>query len=76
MEDPEPGELVKLLKLLLRQGCTHRFSWPRIDANGRHYQVCLACGQAYEYDWEMMRRTKRPLVVAAQNDLHGPGLSH
>ena len=51
MEEPKSGETVKLLKLLLRQGCTHRFSWPRIDDNGRHYQICLACGTAYEYDW-------------------------
>jgi hypothetical protein len=75
MEDPEPGELVRFLKLLLRQGCTHRFSWPRIDSNGRHYQVCLACGTAYEYDWEMMRRTNRPLVAAIEQELHGPRLS-
>ena len=26
---------MNFLKLLLRQGCTHRFSWPRIDDNGR-----------------------------------------
>jgi hypothetical protein len=76
MEEPDPGELVKLLKLLLRQGCTHRFSWPRIDGNGRHYQICLACGTAYEYDWEMMRRTDRPLAVPVHDELHGPRLSH
>lgn len=76
MEEPESGELVKFLKLLLRQGCTHRFAWPRTDAYGRHYQVCLACGAAYEYDWEMMRRTNRLLVAAVQNDLHGSSLSH
>jgi len=44
-------------------GCTHRFSWPRIDDEGRHYQVCLSCGAAYEYDWKVMRRTDRPFVV-------------
>ena len=76
MEELESGEIVKLLKLLLRQGCTHRFAWPRIDSNGRHYQVCLACGAAYEYDWEMMRRTNRLLVVAVEHELHGPRLSH
>ena len=53
---------MKLLKLLLRQGCMHRFSWPRIDENGRHYQVCLACGSAYEYDWGAMKRTDRLLI--------------
>jgi hypothetical protein len=76
MEELESGELVKFLQLLLRQGCTHRFSWPRIGENGRHYQVCLACGTAYEYDWEMMRRTNRLLVAVVQNELHRSGLSH
>jgi hypothetical protein len=70
MEELESGELVKLLQLLLQKGCPHRFSWPRVDDNGRHYQVCLACGTAYEYDWEMMRRTNRMLVMAVQTELH------
>jgi hypothetical protein len=76
MEEPESGELVKFLKLLLRQGCTHRFAWPRIDDSGRHYQICLGCGTAYEYDWKMMHRTNRLLVAAVQPDLHGGSLSH
>ena len=75
MEEPKSGETMKLLKLLLRQGCTHRFSWPRIDENGRHYQICLACGTAYEYDWRMMRRTRRLLVQNTQPELHGSSLS-
>jgi len=74
MEEPKSGEIVKLLKLLLRQGCTHRFSWPRIDENGRHYQICLACGTAYEYDWGMMRRTDRLVVPSIQPKLHGSSL--
>ena len=69
MEEPESGELVKLLKFLLRQSCTHRFSWPRIDEDGRHYQICLACGIAYEYDWRKMRRTNRLLVAAVEPEL-------
>lgn len=56
---------MRLLKLLLRQACKHRFSWPRIDENGRHYQVCLACGTAYEYDWQAMRRTDTLLITPA-----------
>ena len=67
MEEPQPGETVKLLKLLLRQGCKHRFSWPRIDENGRHYQVCLACGTAYEYDWQAMKRKDTLLITAANH---------
>lgn len=74
MEEPESGDTVKLLKLLLRQGCTHRFSWPRTDGNGRYYQVCLACSAVYEYDWETMRRTNRRLVMAVKSDLHGSSL--
>jgi hypothetical protein len=76
MEEPESGELVKFWKLFLRQGCTHRFSWPRIDENGRHYQICLACGTAYEYDWRMMRRTGHVLVAAVQHELRSGTLLH
>jgi hypothetical protein len=74
MEEPKSGELVKLLKFILRQTCSHRFSWPRIDESGRHYQICLACGTAYEYDWRKMCRTNR-LLAAPQQQLHGT-LSH
>jgi hypothetical protein len=48
---------------LLRRACTHRFAWPRIDADGRHYQICLLCGTAYEYDWALMCRTNRRLAL-------------
>ena len=30
---------MNFLKRLFGQGCSHRFTWPRIDANGRHYQT-------------------------------------
>ena len=66
---------MKLLKLLLRQGCTHRFSWPRMDEQARHYQICLACGTAYEYDWSLMRRTNRLLMGAVQHELQAGSLS-
>jgi hypothetical protein len=45
------------LRRLLGGGCLHRFSWPRIDTNGHHYQICSDCGTAYEYDWKMMGRS-------------------
>jgi hypothetical protein len=61
---------------LLRQGCTHRFSWPRIDGDGHHYQICLACGTAYEYDWSLMRRTDRLLAAAVQHAQPVHTLSH
>lgn len=50
---------MKILNLIFRRGCTHRFSWPRIDPRGRHYQICLDCGAAYAYDWDLMKRTVR-----------------
>lgn len=50
---------MKLLQRLLRQTCSHRFGWPRVDAFGRHYQICLHCGTAFEYDWNGMRQTGR-----------------
>lgn len=53
---------MNFLKNLFGQGCSHRFSWPRIGDDGRHYQICLACGIAYEYDWMEMRRTDRLLL--------------
>jgi hypothetical protein len=56
---------MNFLKRLLGQGCSHRFTWPRIDANGRHYQICPLCGTAYEYDWSIMRRTDRLLAADA-----------
>jgi hypothetical protein len=63
-------------KRLCGRGCAHRFTWPRIDANGCHYQICLLCGTAYEYDWTMMRQTSRLIlpssavnVIAISSDL-------
>ena len=57
------------LQKLLAPHCPHRFSWPRVDATGRHYQICVTCGTAYQYDWEAMRRTNRlviPVLEASQ----------
>ncbi len=54
---------MNFLKQLLHRGCTHRFSWPRVDENGRHYQVCLSCGTAYEYDWRKMKRMRKLLAT-------------
>jgi hypothetical protein len=50
---------MNFLRRFLASLCPHRFGWPRSDANHRHYQTCLVCGAAYEYDWTMMRRTRR-----------------
>ena len=55
---------MNFLKRLFGGGCSHRFAWPRIDGNDGHYQICLDCGTAYEYDWKMMRRTGRLAVDA------------
>jgi hypothetical protein len=58
---------MNLLKQLLHRGCTHRFSWPRVSTSGNHYQICLSCGVAYEYDWQRMRRSKKILTSAIQH---------
>lgn len=58
---------MNLLKQLLHRSCTHRFSWPRVDENGQHYQICLTCGSAYEYDWRKMRRSSKPVIGAVQH---------
>jgi len=49
------------LKRIFGKVCTHRFTWPRFDNHGRHYQICLTCGAAYEYDWDSMHSTGRLL---------------
>ncbi|MFZ0201130.1 MAG: hypothetical protein WB523_00375 [Candidatus Sulfotelmatobacter sp.] len=61
---------MNLLKLVLGRGCQHRFAWPRVDAKGGgHYQICLLCGTAYEYDWREMRRTDRLLPLTVPHGL-------
>jgi hypothetical protein len=65
---------MNLLKMFLGRGCSHRFTWPRIDDQGRHYQICLLCGTAYEYDWSMMRRTDRLLAGDVRHAYTGPAL--
>ena len=64
---------MNLWKRLCGRGCAHRFSWPRIDDDGRHYQICLRCGIAYEYDWTLMRRTRR--LMAPSSRLNMPAIS-
>ncbi len=54
---------MSFLKLVFKRGCSHRFAWPRLGDNGQHYQVCLTCGAAYEYDWNGMRSTGRLLAL-------------
>jgi hypothetical protein len=60
---------MKFLERLLADFCPHRFAWPRLSGNGQHYQICLVCGTAYEYDWKRMQRTDRPLVTNGQHFL-------
>ena len=57
---------MSFLKRIFGRGCSHRFAWPRFDNNGRHYQICLTCGAAYEYDWNGMHPTGRILAQNAQ----------
>lgn len=69
---------MNFLKKLLGQGCKHKFTWPRLDSDGRYYQICIGCGTAYEYDWKMMRRTDHLLVPGAHRSdaLLVPGTHH
>lgn len=54
------------LDKLLAAQCDHRFCWPRTDSAGQHYQICVTCGTAYQYDWKKMRRTNRLVLPAAE----------
>jgi CheY-like chemotaxis protein len=58
------GQAMNLLERFLGRGCPHNFSWPRNDNNGGHYQICLSCGGAYQYDWKLMRQTGPSLAGA------------
>jgi hypothetical protein len=49
----------KFLKRLFEIFCRHEFSWPHSGVHGQDYQVCMRCGAVYEYDWAVMRRTRR-----------------
>jgi hypothetical protein len=60
---------MSFLNRFFGRGCSHDFAWPRIDAEGRHYQICPLCGTAYEYDWKMMQRTDRLLVTKGKHPL-------
>jgi hypothetical protein len=60
---------MKFFQRLFGDLCSHRFTWPRLGGNGQHYQICLICGTAYEYDWKKMRRTDRLLVTTGQYPL-------
>jgi hypothetical protein len=62
-------------KHLFGRGCSHRFAWPRVDDDGRHYQICLLCGTAYEYDWTTMCRTDRLMAVNVTQVSQAKGLS-
>ena len=63
---------MRLLKWFFEPGCAHRFTWPRMERNGRHYQICLDCATAYAYDWEKMQRTKRPLTAQSSTSFPEP----
>jgi len=54
---------MSFLKRVFGRGCAHRFTWPRLNENGQHYQICAICGAAYEYDWDGMCPTGRLLGI-------------
>jgi hypothetical protein len=57
---------MSFLKRVFGRGCSHRLTWPRLGNNGQHYQICLDCGVAYEYDWQGMRLTGRLLATVGR----------
>jgi hypothetical protein len=57
------------LQRIVLECCPHRFAWPRISIDDQHYQICLICGTAYEYDWKKMHRTNRLMVTNVQQAL-------
>lgn len=73
---------MNFINRILHKGCSHSFSWPRVESDGRHYQICLQCGASYEYDWSLMHRTNRlmasdvrlHIVLAHQSVRHAKGL--
>jgi hypothetical protein len=58
---------MKFVKWLFGQNCSHQFAWPRNNSAGSHYQICLTCGTAYEYDWMNMRRTRKLIAGEIQH---------
>jgi PilZ domain len=63
----------KLMDVLLLGRCSHEFSWPRRDADGEFYQVCLLCATEYKYDWATMRRTQRVKSHSSEGEYSGKG---
>ena len=56
----------KIMDVLRLGRCSHEFSWPRRDADGHYYQVCLLCAAEYKYDWATMRRTERVATTVTE----------
>lgn len=52
---------------ILSGKCRHEFAWPRKAAEGSYYQVCLVCGEEYQYDWPSMKRLGKRTERGAQD---------
>ena len=63
---------MSFLKRIFGRGCAHRFTWPRLNESGQHYQICATCGLAYEYDWDGMRSTGRLLGIKTEISVASP----
>ena len=58
----------RIFETLAFTSCSHQFSWPRRASEGEYYQVCVLCGDQYDYDWNSMRRLgRKPLQPLRQN---------
>ena len=58
----------EILEILALTSCSHHFSWPRRASEGEYYQVCVLCGDQYDYDWNSMRRLRRRPLQPAGKD--------
>ena len=50
-------------------GCHHRQRSGVFTIKKRTYQVCLKCGQEFEYSWELMHSMRSSVAVSSDEPL-------
>ena len=55
-------------------GCRHRHKSGVFTIKKRTYQVCLKCGQEFEYSWARMRPVRSTVGLVPQPPLKMAGL--
>jgi len=62
--------MLSLFRSVFNHHCSsHQFSWPQRRLEGGHYQICVRCGDQYEYDRETIARAARITAFAASRTL-------